>query len=111
MPEKRGKSMVMDIVKKIVSSAILDNLKSTAKDILKQAQKTAYLTEQKIMESVAAGVFLFIGIIFVAISLVMFINKSFNLEQQWGYLIMGLIIIIIALLFKQYINKTMFPRE
>lgn len=102
---------VMEIVDKIVSSAVLGNLKKTAKDLLKEAQKTAYLTERKIIENLATAVFLLLGIIFVAISLVMFINKQFNLESQWGYLIMGLIIIIIALVFKQYINKTSFAKQ
>ena len=106
MAKKKRKSAVVEVVDKIVSSVVLENLKSTAKDILKQAQKTAYLTEQKILETVAAGVFLFLGIIFVAISLVMMINNTLKLESQWGYLTVGLAIIIIALLFRQYINKT-----
>lgn len=111
MAKKEGKSTVRQILDSLVSSAILDNLKSAAKDLLKQAQKTAYLTEQKIMENIAVGVFLLLGIIFISISLVMFINQAFNLENQWGYMIMGLIIIIISLLYKQHIDKTKFPKE
>ena len=110
MAKKEEKSTVRQVLDSLVSSAILGNLKSAAKDLFKQAQKTAYLTEQKILENIAAGVFMLLGVVFVAISLAMFVNKQFNLDQQWGYLIIGLIIIIIALLFKQYINKTKFPK-
>ena len=96
-----------DTLKKIISAAVstsvLSSVKNAAKDILKKAQDIVYYTQEKMMEMLAAGIIMLTGVIMMLIGLVYLINNSFNLQEQWGFLIVGFIILLTG---KIFFNKT-----
>lgn len=93
-------------VKSAVSSSVLSSVKTASKDILKKAQEVVYHTQQKMMEFFAAGIIMITGIVIMLIGLVYLVNDAFQLKAQWGYLIVGFLILLTGKIFMNKADKT-----
>lgn len=106
MAEKKGGKDLKDQIMGAVTSNVIPYLKEGVKGIVKKAQDAIYHTEKKIMENLLMAAILIIGFIFILVGVVYFINDYFALDSYWGFLIMGLILMIIAYFFRKHIEKT-----
>lgn len=113
--KKEGPSFLTGVVEKFASSIFLDQLMDKLKEagnhILKKVQDMIYLTEKKILQTVVSVIFLVFGLIFIFISLVMFINDYFNLHSYVGYFIVGLVIALASLISLKIISKNKHIKE
>jgi len=103
---KKQKEEIKKFVQKIITTGVLIKLQNTIKNIVHKAQDVAYHTEKKLIQQLFAVSILFCGLIFLIIGLTLLINNIFKLQPQWGFIIMGGFMIIIALIFISYIRKT-----
>lgn len=99
---------MLNAIKKIFSSQLVPVVKSGLKNIVKKAQDIVYQTEKKIIENLLAAIILITGFIFMVVGVAFFINDYFGLSTYWGFLIIGLLLMVIAYIFKMHINKTKF---
>jgi uncharacterized membrane protein len=89
-----------------VASSLVHQFKNYMKDIAHKVQDIAYQTEKKVLDNLFAAIILLVGLIMIVIAIVFFINDFFGLNRYWGFLIVGLIMIISALLYKRKIDNT-----
>lgn len=108
MEKKEGNTL--DKIKSVVKQAVSDNLinavKSHLKNITHKVQDIAYQTEKKILDNLFAEIVMLAGLILITLSIVFFIIDYFVLERYWGFLIVGLVLVIISLIYKRKIEKT-----
>lgn len=108
MDKKEGSTL--DKVKSAIKHAISDNLVSVVKlhleNITHRIQDIAYHTEKKILDNLLAAVIMIIGIIMITLAAAFFITDYFSLSRYWGFLIVGLVLVIISLIYKRRIEKT-----
>jgi len=102
--KKEGNTL--NAIKKIFSSQLVPVVKEGFKSLLKKAQDIIYQTEKKIIENVLAAIILITGFIFMIVGIAFFINEYFDLSPYWGFLLMGLLLMVIAYIFKIHIDKT-----
>jgi len=93
-------SDLKDTVKTAISTAFLTKAKHFAEDLKEKVTTYVQDLQQKFVESMLAMLLLFLGAVFLLIGLVIGINNHFDLEAQWGFLIMGALIIFLSMLFK-----------
>ncbi|MBD3313341.1 hypothetical protein GF345_02775 [Candidatus Woesearchaeota archaeon] len=99
-------SEIKDAIKDAFAANVLVQAKEYMKDLAHRAQEVAYHTEQKILENLFAGIILFVGSVMIIMAVVYFINDYFLLDRYWGFLIVGLVLVVIALFYKRKIERT-----
>ncbi len=99
-------SSVKTAVKEVISSNVIGHVKSYMKDLAHQAQDIAYQTERKVLENLFAATGILIGGVFIVLAVVFFINDFFMLDRHWGFLIVGLALVAVSLIYKRKIEKT-----
>jgi hypothetical protein len=97
---KRSRRASKGILDK-AGTAVLAAVKSLGQGLAKEARHAVHQALQHVMDTLAAGAFLLLGLVFVAIALALLISDAFGLESHWGYLIIGLAVIIGSLLLKR----------
>ncbi|MEK6937447.1 MAG: phage holin family protein [Nanoarchaeota archaeon] len=80
-------------LKDTLLSNLVGNIKENIKDKIQRIEK-------KIFRNVTAFLFFLLGMIFVFISIVFFLNYYLHLNYAWGFLISGAGFMLIALIFK-----------
>lgn len=108
--QKEGDGGIKDMIKSALSSkfasTIKDNLKELIHEIIHKAQDIAYQTERKILDNLIAAVVFLFGIVMVVLAAAFFLIDRYGLERYWAFLIIGLIMLFISILFKRKIDKT-----
>lgn len=77
---------------------VMSNIKENIKDKIKRVEK-------KVVRNITSYLFFFLGVIYLSISLVLFIEYYFGLNLFWGFLICGLLLMLISLIFKWLANR------
>lgn len=104
MPTKK-ESTFFDTVKEVVSSSIVKNLKDHTKDFVQRGQEIIYQTTENVMERLFSTMLFSIGSILVIVAVALLIYENLGLSLGWSFLIMGLILLVISLLFKERIRR------
>jgi len=104
--KKKQKDEIKKFVQQVLTSGLLNQLQNAVKNIIHKTQEITYHTEKKIEQRLFAFNILFGGCIFITIGLTFLINNLFKLESQWGFLIMGGILVLIGFIFMTYMRKT-----
>lgn len=107
--KKEGSSLKKQIMA-IISSNISPILKAGFQGIVKKVQDVIYHTQKRVMENFLMVLLLFAGFVFISVSAVFFINSYFELDAYWGFLIMGLLLVMTAFIFRWHIKKTRYFR-
>ena len=101
---------IKDSIKSVLESTLVAQLKEGAKflveELVHKGQDIVYQTEKKIVDSLVAAVILLVGIVMIILAVTFFLTDFFRLERYWSFLIVGLVLIIAAILFKKRIEKT-----
>lgn len=84
-----------------VGPAILSAVKTLSQGFAREARHAIHQAVQHVMDNVAAGAFLLLGMVFVAIAIALLVSDAFGLKAHWGYLIVGLAVITGSLLYKR----------
>lgn len=104
MPTKK-ESTFFDTVKEVVSSSIVKNLKDHTKDFVQRGQEIIYQTTENVMERLFSTMLFSVGSILVIVAVALLIYENLGLSLGWSFLIMGLILLVISLLFKERIRR------
>ncbi|MFA6460700.1 MAG: hypothetical protein WCV90_00405 [Candidatus Woesearchaeota archaeon] len=91
--EESSFSSFLRNLKDTLVSNVVGNIKDNLKEKIKKIEK-------KIFRNLAAFIFFLLGMIFIFISLVFFIEYYLKLNFAWGFLISGAGLILISLIFK-----------
>lgn len=106
MAKKEGiGSEIKSIIKDAISTNLISHAKTYMKDFAHKAQEVAYQTEKKIVENLFAGAVMMMGFALIVIAVVYFVNDFFDLDRYWGFLIIGLILIVFSFIYKRSIEK------
>jgi hypothetical protein len=93
-----------------LESAFVEKIKEGGKflvdEVIHHAQDIVYQTERKIIDNMIVAVVLLVGIIMLVLAVVFFMMEVLGLPKYASLLILGLVLIIGALLFKRKIDKT-----
>lgn len=103
--KKKGKGVKEQIVD-IATASIVPIIKDGIRGFMKKAQDAVYHTQKKVMDNFLMGSILLAGLLLIIIGAIYFINDYFSLDRYWGFLIVGVVLIIIALVFRKRIEKT-----
>lgn len=96
MAKKEGNSDIMGIVK----SSIFSGISNLVKDFKDKVQEFILRIEEKAIELFYASALFITGFIFISIALVLLLAEYFNLSRGWGFLIIGFILTIFALIIR-----------
>ena len=96
---------VLDIVKGLLSTLILDQAKSWVQERIADIQSSIYVTTRRVVESFLAMSLMIMGIIMIIISLPFLLSYYLNLPASLFFVFMGLIVIITSLISFHVINK------
>ena len=105
MAQKKSEDGYKDTLKQIISSTIISQIKDGVKNFGLKVQKAVYNTERRIVESILTSVILLCGLVFIVIALALIISDYFKIGNQWGFFIMGIILVVIALIFRERTKK------
>lgn len=98
------------VLKSFLESALVEKIKEGGKvlieEVLHKGQDIVYQTERKIIDNMIVAVVLLVGIIMIVLSIVFFMVEVLELPKYASFLVLGLILIIGALIFKRKIEKT-----
>jgi VIT1/CCC1 family predicted Fe2+/Mn2+ transporter len=102
----KDKSEFKDMLKEVLSSTVMHNIKGRIRTMINRLQAAAYHTEKKILQQLVAAVLLIVGLLFIVGGLALLINDVFRLQPQWGFLIVGALLTVKSLFFMMYIKRT-----
>ncbi len=91
-----------------ISDAFSSEVKFLFSQGLHKIQETIYLTEKKLIQHLYAALILLAGTLFLAVGIALFLAQTLQLGMGAGFLIVGIILMIIALILKRYITQTMY---
>ena len=98
------------VLKSFLESALVEKIKEGGKvlieEVLHKGQDIVYQTERKIIDNMIVAVVLLVGVIMLVLSIIFFMVEVLELPKYASLLILGLILIIGALIFKRKIDKT-----
>ncbi len=81
---------------------ILGNVIGTIKDNIKDKIRHA---EKRFIRWFSSYIFLFLGVISIAISLIFGLEFYFNLNRFWGFLISGLLFLLISFILRMLLRR------
>lgn len=97
-------------LKSFLESELVEKLKEGGKalieEVIHKGQDIVYQTERKIIDNMIVAVVLLVGIIMIVLALAFFLVEVLQLTKYASLLIIGLVLIIGALIFKRKIDKT-----
>jgi len=95
--EKEGKSSgFLSGLTEIVKGFSLGLVKGMFDDFVKQVQEKIYETEKRVLDLLFSTIILMVGVIFTAIAVIFLLSYYTGLNEGWGYLIMGVLLVIWA---------------
>ncbi len=80
-----------------LKDTVLSNVVGTIKDNIKEKVERV---EKKVIRCINSYIFFFLGVISLAISLVLALEFYFNLNLWWGFLICGLLFLLISVILR-----------
>ncbi len=109
MPKKGVEKDWKDSLKNTVSAVLLTHIKERTKEMVEhfvdEAQHVSHQIEKKFFENLFFVLLLVSGIIIVALAVVYFLTDSLGLPRHYGFLIIGIVVILISLIIKKQIDK------
>jgi FtsH-binding integral membrane protein len=113
MPAKKKstqkKESTLSTILKAITDGTLGFVKTyvvdTTNELLHKAQDVAYQTGKTIAQYFFAGTILFVGFVLVIISLVLLLQEHFDISLGFSFLIWGLVLLIIGLIYNVMIQK------
>ena len=97
-------------LKGFLESALVEKIKEGGKflvdEVVHHAQDIVYQTERKLIDNMIVAVVLLVGIIMLVLAAVFFMTDFLGLQRYAVLLILGLVLVIGALIFKRKIEKT-----
>ncbi|MFO8016929.1 MAG: hypothetical protein R6U32_07555 [Candidatus Woesearchaeota archaeon] len=103
--KKKSTGIKQEIIS-LVSSNITPLVKDGVQSMIRKVQDAVYHTEKKVVEDLLTAVILFAGLIFLAIGVAFLINNYFMLDRQWGFLIVGVLMLAGAYMMRAHTEKT-----
>ncbi|NOZ81283.1 MAG: hypothetical protein GXP63_06450 [DPANN group archaeon] len=100
----------LNTLKGIVSSSIVKNMKERSEDLVHHAQEIAYQTAENMMEKLFSAVLFGAGVLFIMIAITLLVVQYLDLTLGWSFLLMGLLLLVISLLFKGHIRQKRYYR-
>lgn len=99
MPKKEGKLQQL-------GNVLSQSLRFVLEGGLERIKESIHRTERKLVHTIYAAATMLAGLLFVAVGIALLLPELFNISIGVGFLIVGLVLTIIALLHKSYIHKT-----
>ncbi len=115
MPEREEKKKVKengtlgrlkDVLIEKFSSIVLDNITEHLQNIIHKLQEVAYYTQRKIIEQFYVSGFFFAGCVFIAVALLFYLTDTMQWPRSNAALAIGVFLLIISGVMKQYVRKT-----
>lgn len=106
--QKKEESTLSTILKAITDGTlgfVKTYVVDTTNELLHKAQDVAYRTGKTIAQYFFAGTILFIGFVLVMISLVLLVHEHYNISLGFSFLIWGLVLLVIGLIYNLIIQK------
>lgn len=91
-----------------ITHHVSENVKFFFDTGLRRVQKTVYLTEKKMIQHMYAAIILLAGILFVAVGASLILSELLTISFGGGFFIIGILLIITALIFRQYVKNTLY---
>jgi len=107
---KEKPSNWVDTLKETLSTFLIDQVKSRARELIEEfvhkAQDIIYQTEKHVIDNFSAAILALAGFILVVVAFAYFMMDFFKMQKYWGFLMAGLILIIVSLIIKKTVEKT-----
>jgi len=108
--KKEGEGGILETIKSVFSSILINNVKERAKEIIEhfvqEAQHIIYQTEKKVIDNFMAAAIMLLGAIVLIFGVMFFLTDFVGVSRYWVYMGAGIILIIVAFIFKGKIDKT-----
>ena len=107
---KEKPSNWVDTLKETLSTFLIDKVKERARELIEEfvhkAQDIIYQTEKHAIDNFSAAILALAGFILVVVAFAYFMMDFFKMQKYWGFLMAGLILIIVSLIIKKRVEKT-----
>lgn len=99
MAKKEGdwKSSLVDVVK----SQVIGRMKDYFDDMAAKVENAVVVTQKKVLRAIMSSAFMLLGIIFLILGLTFYVIDVLKYERSTVYLVIGLILILISVIFAQ----------
>lgn len=108
--KKKKPEKLIDSVKEIISSLVVDKLKEGARSLIEEfihkAQDIIYQTEKRVIDNFSAAVLALAGFILIVLAFAYFMIDFFKIQRYWVFITAGLILIIVSLIIMKRVEKT-----
>jgi len=108
--KKEGEGRILETIKNVFSSILINNLKTRAKEVMehfiREAQHIIYQTEKKALDNLMAAAIMLLGTIILIFGIMFFLTDFLGIPKYLVYIIAGIILILFAIALKCGIDKT-----
>lgn len=115
MAKKESKKKESIDIKELFESkfakTVKDNIKDFVVELIHKAQEAVYTTLKQVAKGFAAVIVLLIGLTLILVGLSFVIEEYFRFPKGTGFLIIGLIIILISSVYLKVIKKNKFLKK